>query len=1115
MLKRSAICLVATLACLIGSTAVFAQLPTATILGTVKDQAGALLPGATITAHNTNTNDTRKAIAGADGSYRFDALPVGNYEIRAEQAGFKAEVHSGLTITVGEQQNLDFSLPVGAITEEIEVTTAPPTVDTTRGDLGGTVNEESMAQLPLNGRDYIQLAVLQAGVTLDESRTPSSSVLAGQGTWFSANGAPPRANAYLLDGTILNTYGGASGASIGGDTLGLDGIREFRIVTNSFEAAYGMFMGSQMIMVSNSGTNTRHGDVFDYLRNSALNAHTYFDTPESSGKTLAGGQRRLPPYRRNNFGGAFDGPIFKDKTFYFVNFEGVRQLIGTSYLNTTIPSGCRGAAITPANCPLITSSQTVSAIVAPWIALYPLPNSGTNSLSWSFNQPDSENYGQLRLDQTFSSKDSASVRYTGDSDTIAQPGLYPGSPFTSTSQNHYVTAAETHIFSPNLLNAARASLAFTRQNIASPIYVNGPQYSFEGQPMGSVIVTGLTESGFGGTPLSASKQYISSYGDDLFYTKGRHSIKTGILINHFKVYVQNGLSLWGAISFSSYTNFLQANAQTNEEIAPGGIDYKQVAYDTIGAYGEDDYKVNRRLTLNFGLRYEMNTNINAVGPSAAFNGALENPTEDINFTHTTLLTKNPSYFNFGPHLGFAYDVFGNSKTALRAGFGEFYEIAGWTSFLHGDAKAPFAQNTFNAPGTITTLPIPVPTGTSLAALQERNPYDYDWNIKQPKMLEYNVAIQQQLPWQSSLTVAYTGSRGYDLQTLTDGNPVVPNGVPSLQNGVYACVAPPAGTSLPSIANQNLVYGPNANACNIPGVAATRMNNNWSAYNEIKDSQDSWYNALEIVYQKNATHGLQLQTNLTYGKVEDDTQGSTSAATEVVGSQTYPSDPWDPMLDKGPSSFNTKYAWKTNLIYHTPTVGVNNRIASGFLNGWWASIISQVTTGYPFTVSISSFRSGMDVNDGNSAVTDRPDQKPGRNNSNITHGVSAGCQGFAAGTKLGTPANYFDPCAYTIQSAGFLGTTHRNSLVGPNYEDVDFSLVKDTRARFLGKDGQIEVRAEVFNILNRANFQVPTHNVVFAGTGPATNDVENPVSDAGQLSVVDPARQIQLALRFSF
>jgi hypothetical protein len=1122
---------------LLGSSIAVAQMPTATILGTVKDPSGAIVANAKVTLRNTDTNDTRTVNSGTDGSFRANALSVGPYTIRVEGAGFKSSIDNGIVLTVGQEQVIDFTLQLGENTETVDVTAEDlPVMNTTSGSLGGTVGQQKMAELPLNERNYINLVILQAGIAEDRARTPSSNALAGAGDWFSSNGAPARANGYLLDGTSLSTYGGGSSASIGNNTLGLDGIREFSVVTSDFSADYGMVMGSQMTMVSKSGTNHYHGDIFESIRNSALDARNYFDTAASSGTTEAGAQRRLPPFRRNNFGAALGGAIKPDKTFYFLTYEGVAQDQGTSTRNTTLGAGCRGTAgtvITNVACPQLgaTASVTLDPRTAPWTNLFPLPNDhpaplpGDTDLFWSFDAPNNENYGQGRIDQTFSDKDNAFIRFTIDSDNIGIANTFPGSDYLGSSSNYFITGSENHVYTPALLNTARFSFSHTTQLIGVKTYISGGQFSYEpGIPMGTLGVGGLTSAMFGGNPTSQALQNIFAYSDDLFITKGKHSIKTGVLINHYQVFVANGVSLWGQIKFASVANFLKtpATPSTYQAIAPGGINYKDVRYDTAGGYVQDDFKASSRLTLNMGLRYEINTDIRVVGPSEAFNGAIVNPDTDVNFTHTSLLTQNPSYTNFAPRLGFADNLFGNGKTVIRGGFGVNYQIAAWTSFLHGSTRAPFGQDQFTGSSNAFTVPFTVPTGTSLATLQARNPTIYDWNIKQPKMLQYNLAVQQQLPWQMALTAAYSGSRGYNLQTLTDGNPTVPDGVPASVNGIYVCNY--VGASLtPPIAQQNLVYGPNANACVAPVTAtqtnaATRLNNNWGPFNEISDSANSWFNALQVELQKTIWKGLQFQTNFTYSKMLDTPQGASSGVTEVDGSSTYSENPWNPMLDRGPSSLNTPLSSKTNVIYHLPKFGAPNRFLGGFINGWWMTGIIQVQNGYPFTVTFTGGRSGLNVDGSNVAIVDRPMVIPGRTPYNITHGTSsctAAQAPFLAGAKLGTPNLWFDPCAFSIQSSGFLGNESRNAFSGPSYHDVDFSVVKDTRLRFLGDGGNLEIRAEFFNLFNNANFGLPT-NTSFAGTGPIINDTgETVVSGAGTLTNDIQARQIQLSARVIF
>src|SRR5580692_3472048 len=333
--RRIMLCVAAVL--ILAAIPAAAQLPTGTILGTVKDSSGASVPGATVTVRNTDTNLTKTATTEQDGSYRFPELPVGHYEIKAEAPGFRTETHTGLNLEVTQTGVINFALQVGATTQQVTVSSEIPLVNTQDSTLGGTVNEQQMSELPLNGRNYVDLALYKPGVNQDKNQRNSS------GTSFSVNGAPVRSNNFTLDGAILQGSTGRSPvAGDSGNALGLDGIKEYRIVTGTFQAEYGLAMGSQMVAVSKGGTNQFHGDVFEYLRNSKLDAKNFFD----SGK--------IPEFQRNQFGGAFGGPIKKDKTFFFAVFEGLRENLGTTNNNLVPSAGCHGNAgdvITVANCP--------------------------------------------------------------------------------------------------------------------------------------------------------------------------------------------------------------------------------------------------------------------------------------------------------------------------------------------------------------------------------------------------------------------------------------------------------------------------------------------------------------------------------------------------------------------------------------------------------------------------------------------------------------------------------------------------------------------------------------------------------------------------------------------
>jgi outer membrane receptor protein involved in Fe transport len=1031
---------------------VSAQLPTATILGVVKDSTAAVIPGATLTARNVETGQIRTAITSGDGTYRMPALPVGNYEVRVEHPGFQTDVRRGLTLAVSEEAVVNFALQVGSMAETVSVTAEAPLVNTTTGSLGGLVGEQKVADLPLNGRNYIDLTFLQPGV---QQHVNKSSAGANTGTWFSSNGAPLRSNNYLLDGASMANIIGAAPASISGSTLGVEGIREYRVVTNFFSAEYGMTMGSQMLIVTKGGTNNFHGSVFEYIRNSAMDARNFFDL-----KTLAT-PRRLPAFTRNNFGASAGGPIRKDKAFFFGVYEGLRERLGITTVSNVIPASAKvDGGLVP----------QIAPVIKPLLTLYPDPNLPRNQFTFPFSQPTTEDFGQMRVDQNFSANDTIFGRHTVDNTDQIRPLAFPQFSVIGGSRSQFATLSENHVFSPSLLNTIRFSYSRTNVHTTSPSGLIGPQFSFvPGLDSGTINIGGVTTLGPNATSPSLYKQNIFTWSDDLFYTRGRHSLKFGTLINRYQQYIlASGANYRGTVTFASISSFLLGQATNYIATTQGSILDRTYFYTTLGFYGEDDYHVSSRLTLNLGLRYEFLTQPHEVRGHGA---ALRDVQHDANTTLGVPFL-NPSLKNFSPRLGFAWDVHGDGKTAVRGGFGLLYDIGNFGSAftIGGAATPPFStQSSVVNPATFT-VPFSFPPNAVGKALRT-----LDYLIPQTHLLQYNLTVERQLPWSTAVTVAYGGSRGIQIIRTVEGNPTVP---------------------------QILADGRQFWPVNPP-----RTNPNWGTIEYKTGGGNSWYNSLQIGITKRLSKGLQFQSSYTWAKVIDETQGQFGGddnATSVFGT-----DPTHRQVDRGPADFDVTHNWRFNTIYQLPAP-VSGGILGKALTGWRVSGILSLQTGYPFTVALNANRSRSGVNGGGGGI-DRPDLVPGRKNGNIVSGTTAGCLGVAPGLKLGTPTLYFDPCAFTIPAAGFLGTAGRNSLFGPGLANLDFSLVKDTALKSLGESGKLEFRAEIFNLLNHANFVIPSR-IVFG----ATQNTEAPLPNASVItSTAVAARQIQLALKIMF
>jgi hypothetical protein len=1127
---------------LLATIPVFAQQSVGTILGVVKDTSGGTVAGATVTILNTETNLSRSATTGDDGAFRLPSLPVGRYSVKIEKTGFKTETRPGMVLEVAQELVVNASLEVGAATQEVVVTGEAPIVNTTTSSLGGIVNEDKMAELPLNGRDFVNLSLLQPGVTQNLFNGTGGGMV---GVWFSTNGAPTRSNYVTLDGaSMMNQLGGGTGSE-GGTSLGVDGIREYRVITNNFSAEYGMSMGSQMVMSSKGGTNKWHGDVFDYLRNSHLDARNFFDTTQTAGLTASGQQRRLPPYQRNDFGGSFGGPIVKDKAFFYAVYEGLRQNLGFTGIDTVPSAGCHGAAgatILAANCSALPAGTSV--VIAPVMAtifntLIPIPNCTTpNCTTYSVGTANllSDNYGQIRFDQNISAKDTLFARYTIDQASLnngsgsiatgdngpAYPGNYT---LQSPSRNQFITLAETHIFSPTLLSTGRLSFSrtlFTNQMVAAPA-MTGPLVSFmPGQPMGGFqSVPGLTNPG---SPLSAGPavpnyhiQNVYTLSDDLFYTKGKHAFKFGVLFNRFNQGIgsaqsPNGNSSWASVAavmqgfYSSYIAQTQGVSQTFDFI-----------YSTIGLYAQDDYRVSSRLTLNLGLRYEFNTTPWELhGNSAAF----RNIGTDTASTPGPIID-NPSLKNFSPRIGFAYDPMGNGKTAIRGGFAEVYDVGNiGTALFQGVTSLPplISQSSVVAPTTTTVLQLPF--FSNLPGLPPPNTLQtVDYNMKQTHMFQWNFTVERQLPGSFGLTVSYVGTRGLNLFTELDANPNTPssfvNGLP--QWDPYLCAGVHSLT--------------NTGSCTIATVGSfTRLNPHWLTQILDVTNANSTYHALQVVVNKRLSKGLQLQSSYTWSHSLDTAAGGQSYSADCSNTDmASPENTFNPTINKGPSCFDVLQNWRFNLLYHFPTMKANGFL-SKVVNGWWMGNIVSINTGYPFSIGESTNRSLTGENSGKvinelGSVATAADIA-----ANCSSGaITATCKYIPVPFNHNTvnsphpdpnaiAVDWFNPNMFELQPVGQYGNASRGLMRGPGLGSWDFSAVKDTALPFLGENGSLQFRAEFFNFLNRANFGAP-QGLVFTGTPSLTNlgpFTEAPGATAGRITTTSTnSRQIQFALKLIF
>jgi hypothetical protein len=1054
-----------------------------TISGSVSDATRALIPGASITIKNVDTGLTRELVSDEQGRYSAPNLPVGRYEVQTSLTGFSTEIRRGIEVAVGSQLVMNLTLQVGQVAETVEVTgEAAAAVETTNATVSSLVNQDTIRDMPLNGRSFTDLIPLQVGTVLARNNTSSSAL--GGGVKISVTGSRPLTNNFLLDGTdIVDPRGTVPGGATGG-SLGVDTVREFRVLTNGYSAEYGRASGGVFTAITRSGTNQLHGSLFEFLRNDALDAAQWEDNKFG---------RQKPPFKRNQFGGTVGGPIVKNKTFFFGGYEGLRDRLGTTTLSY-VPNALAHQGILPAGgrvgAPLACAYQTISASpltcaiapgVKPWLDIYPLPNgrdlgNGTGEYSFVKSQPTNEDYYTLKLDHTFSSKQSIFGRYTYDTSEVLTPGALPILSSPITAQQQYLTIQEDSVFSATTLNTVRFGLVKS-----NPLEVYNADIPKEltfvpGQPFngngGQLTVSGIASIGNYLDPRG-QKYTNLEFSDDITFVRGAHSLKVGAILKRM-LDLQTAVSAGGGrfTINGGLTDMLAGRSSSLLFQWPTTSSNRDWRQSLFGAYIQDDYKIKRNLTLNLGLREEFVTSPNEIEGRCA-----NVPSVSVNAPVVGCPLFKSIKSNWAPRVGLAWDTMNNAKLVVRTGFGIFYDQplpTYWQVAGRGNVPYVYLATLTNAPfpAAASGIDFTKPPSDIKAGLRG---FDY---TATPYVMQFNLNIQSQLSPNTALTLGYLGSQSRHL-------------IVTAQQNVNQWVILPDGRKC---------YPSNTPGTPCPGTNPGLINPVWINTSIAATIGNANYNAAIASITQNLSSGLRVQAGYTFGKTIS--EGDTVFGADF-SSDSGLTDPYNKKYDRGLAGYNLKHSFNVSYTYEFPFKG--SGAAGKLISGWQMSGIIKSQSGIPFGVSTATIvPDGLTVGAFGGSPTYRPDLIAGQSN-NPTSGNSIGCSTVAAGGPLGTPDLWFDPCAFTNPVPGVYGTAGRHTLIGPRYNTLDFSLMKNTAIH----EGQsLQFRAEFFNILNHANFSNPAAGI-FDSRG-------NRVPTAGQITgTTGTARQIQFGLKLVF
>jgi hypothetical protein len=1041
---------------LAGALAAKAQVVGATLSGAVHDASGASLAQATVVVRQVETGATRTLTTDSEGRFFAPSVPIGSYTVSAVHDGFETQQQTGIVLAVGQSLQLNFVLGLASVQQQVVVVDSGETVNTTTQQTAGLIDERQVKELPLNGRSYDELLTLNpATVNYTNQRsggigTSNSSV----GNMFAVSGRRPQDNLFLLNGieytgaSLINvTPGGTSG-----QLLGVDAVREFNVVSDTYGATYGKRNGAQVSIVTSSGTNHLHGTAFDFIRNSALDARNYFD------------QGTIPEFQRNQFGGSLGGPIRTDKLFLFGNYEGFRQNWQLSEL-ALVPDNEARQGYLP-NSAGVEQYVGVNAAVAPLLALWPVQNGPElgSGIAEAFSHPPQhirEDFGTARFDDNLSGKDLLFAVYTSDDSTANTPSANPLSLVNESLREQVASVQEQHVFSPALLNTARfgysrASYFFTGYTpVSLPGWVTG-------EPVGAIVISGstasngasaITQAGLNVGSNNSAARNLFTFDDHVYWSHGRHQIEAGVWLQRIQSNDLLAQDQYGQASFSTLQSFLLGTVKTFT-VVPSPTELGWRSLEGAG-YAEDTIKVTPRLEVRAGFRSEsMNGWHEAQGRAANYaivGGVLQ--TQPV--VGNSALTKNNAVFLPEPRVGFAWDVWGNGKTAVRGGFGIYHGLLDTLDYRL-DQTAPF--NTAESISNIAVSKLSITPGTPPPAGTKVSPSNVQPDIQTPAVLEWSLRIEQQIAPRTSLTVGYIGSHSYHQILSEDMN----EPVPSYEADGTVFYPTGATNANPSLANST----------------------SWVSHGV------GLYNSLVVDVRRSFASGFQFRGNYTYSKNLDD--GSAWNTSVSGNTPAFVEFPLNPRLDWGPAATDVRNAGSFNGSYELP-FGTNRRFLNHaarpvnlLIRDWTASGIVTVQAGFPFTPQLGYNPTG----NGDSRNPVRPNWNPN----------------FTGTLYPGGPHQFFNPAAFLPPATGTYGNVSRDSLTGPGLTEVDFSA---TRNAHLTERLGLQFRAEFFNVLNHTNFLTP-NEVVYTS---ATSGIS---PSAGVITATSTtSRQIQFGAKLQF